>query len=1031
MAHQIVATSVPRGLDGVSGYQTVLKSASIPPRLFDRLKARSGYSHRYPHGDSRNPVIYLHRVEELGGGRWHVLGCIRDAGSDHTGRSNFLAHMLGIDAAEARGKLGGPAAAAMARGCFVEKWDGPPEPAALAKTLVAADRPPQSGDVPAWTAAGLDPGLAGDLAAAAMANRKVVMVTRPGDDVLAMFADALRMVEPSKRWGVTFNTCAIEDFDGVWKAIRSDLADAKDLRDSRAVLIDLTAGARGSADPYARFARGEAESLPWQKRFEPAEPVRQTEAGEPERRPRKENEPGKEYVTKEPTTKRASRAEWRGDRRPPYGDEEPSRVPWDWFMVAGVSLLMVGALVAMIFRDQLFGLGRSTQTKKIVPMTELTIETVKPSSIDARATTEYQRLQQLEEAKSRLAAGVDGKTHDELREDANALLRHIGQLRRGQDGGIPLQLLLDEGAERDPSRAVEQVIAKCNHVAQVLETVGVLRIEDITHAEAELKSAVDELASLKPQIDALAVTERKKLDAKKLAAEAEALRQRQQRAFEELQSLVEAVSLPTAADASGTDLDGPRKVAPGSAETINLGSFVVADLVEPQFRLAVPRDKVVEQEFKAQVVNVGGQNDMRWEIRYVPQGVALEGEKTTAKPRPLAFLVARDGHLVLEVPRSNELWHPPFALLRRSVLLVEAKDPAAPAAPPVVREIRLVKPTKVKPMMFNIFEEDRQEMKIIPPAGIARHSGIPIASLRFEAEFPGGRKESLELPKDARAGTDPGIGEWDLPLAELEPDLAIQAVVKLSLPQATMTVQTKFTGRKASHVDMDTVKRYSLDKPNNVLNNLKRGFTTRVESGKRFNFIEKQTKEGEKEILAWFDKPLAGLQRGGMGLTMAGHETVQKSFTLFLKERYDEAAKGMKPGRQPSLPEKWDEFFTLCSEVKDANDWENVFTNQVSAWADWFWPQFEKQWEENVKLYGQIPREPREIRIIGITSLAYDETGKAYDVPLVIGESARRPNQNHGSGLDGGSGFDGGAGLNSSAVSPPSGAGASGSVGID
>ena len=189
MAHQIVATSVPRGLDGVSGYQTVLKSSGIPPRVFDRLKARSGYSHRYPHGDSRNPVIYVHRIEELGGSRWHVLGCIRDAGSDHTGRSNFLAHMLAIDAAEARGKPGGPAAAAIARGCFLESWNRPPDPAAPAKTLVAADRPTQPGDAPAWTAAGLDPGLAGDLAAAAMAGQKVVLLTRPGDDVLALFAD--------------------------------------------------------------------------------------------------------------------------------------------------------------------------------------------------------------------------------------------------------------------------------------------------------------------------------------------------------------------------------------------------------------------------------------------------------------------------------------------------------------------------------------------------------------------------------------------------------------------------------------------------------------------------------------------------------------------------------------------------------------------------------------------------------------------------------------------------------------------------
>ena len=295
MAHQIVATSVPRGLDGVSGYQTVLKSAGIPPRVFDRLKARSGYSHRYPHGDSRNPVVYLHRIEELAGSRWHVLGCIRDAGSDHTGRSNFLAHMLAIATDEARGKPGGPAAAAMARGCFLDKWDRPPESTAPAKTLVVADRPAQPGDAPAWIGAGLDPGFAGDLAAAAMANRKVVMVTRPDDNVLALFADAMRMVEPSKRWGVTFNTCAIEDFDGTWKAVRVDLADPKDLRDGNATLIDLTKTTRGSADQYARFARGEVDELPWQKRIAELDPEPETKGAvtSDARVTRKTNHPGR------------------------------------------------------------------------------------------------------------------------------------------------------------------------------------------------------------------------------------------------------------------------------------------------------------------------------------------------------------------------------------------------------------------------------------------------------------------------------------------------------------------------------------------------------------------------------------------------------------------------------------------------------------------------------------------------------------------------------------------------------------------
>jgi hypothetical protein len=994
MAHQIVATSVPRGLDGVSGYQTVLKSAGMPPRVFDRLKARSGYSHRYPHGDSRNPVVYVHRIEELGGNRWHVLGCIRDAGSDHTGRSNFLAHMLAIDAAEARGKMGGPAAAAIARGCFLDKWDRPPEPAAPAKTLVAADRPVQPGDAPAWSAVGLDPGLAGDLAAAAMGNRKVVLVTRPSDDVLSLFADAMRLVEPAKRWAVTFNTCAIEDFDGTWKAVRADLSDAKDLRDGKAALIDLTTNPRGSSDAYARFARGEVDSLPWQNSttHSELEPQQETTAQGDSTRP---DEKRGHKSLKELNAKRTGKVPaGRGvERRAPY-EEVASPSPWRTISIVGLSLLLLGGLVAIPFRDRLFGSLRVPERNDVEPETELTNRPVQPPPMDAKDTPEYRAATKLKEARTRLENGVSGKTYDALRDEAVTLQRRIEDLRRGHSGQLALQIMVKEGADRDPIRGVEAVIKVCGNVAEILQTASGLKPEDFDKAESDLAAAVAQLAVLQKQVDALAFAERREAEAKKQAAEADALQRRRQKAFEDLQSIVEAVSLPTASAASGTDIGSPVRATPGVAAKIDLGPFAFADLVDPKFGLAVPRDTIEGGKFKAEIVRVENEDVPRWEIRYVPPAIATDGDKQAGKPRPLVSLIARDGHLFLEVPRSNELGLSPFALLRRSVILVAAKDPAKPDAEAEVRQqIRLVPPMKVRPLVVDLFGEEHQEIKIPSPAGIARLArgpeghfslALPIESLRLEMEFP--KKESLDLglPKDVTDPTKPGIGTWPRRLAELGPKLGIQAMIKLSLPQATLTAHTEFVGEEAKLYDKEKVKELFVNQPDQLLKKVRRRFEAMVEKGRDFKLADTETKQARDRVMQWFAQPLATQQKGGLGVPMPGHETVDKSFEIFLIERYDEEKKKMKPDKEPELPATWKAFVDRSRQAKDERDWKSDVTDDITAWADWFVPQLEKQWQESVKIFRGAVDERHEIRINRITSLAYDESGKVYDVPLVV-----------------------------------------------
>jgi hypothetical protein len=524
-----------------------------------------------------------------------------------------------------------------------------------------------------------------------------------------------------------------------------------------------------------------------------------------------------------------------------------------------------------------------------------------------------------------------------------------------------------------------------------------------------------------------------KAEPKPSAAQAAEGLRRRQRAFQDFLLLGKVVSLPAAI--GGADLSSSAPPRDGRAVALDLGEFSWADLVEPGFRLALPRDTIDGEEFQAEVVKVARDgSDAAWEARKLSRAQEFEGDAR----RPLATLVARDGRLVLEVLKSNELNLAPFALLRRSVILAEAKDPAAPEAPAVVQEIRLVEPTKVRPLVIDLFADHRQELKIVPPPGISRTVkadgsiatlAIPIASLRLDAEFPGGQKVSYELPKVVADGADPGIGSWkNILLAQLPPELAIEADIQLSLPQATLAVETRLTGNKAVGLKKEKLKEFFIDNPDEVFNNLERGFRSRVKVGEAFTLAQARTAQGNDRIKGWFGQALVN-----QGMGMPGHETVAESFGLFLKQRYDEAAKGIKPGQRPDLPESLPQVFDQCQRVKDEAEWKSVFTNRVSGWANWFWPKFRGQWEANTKLFQGALAERHEIRIAAITSLAYDESGKVYEVPLVVAISASPPDPRSEFEADQpfGSAEDRGTQAAGDPALPLPAAGGGGSVGLD
>ncbi|HYF34144.1 MAG TPA: hypothetical protein VD994_02550 [Prosthecobacter sp.] len=99
MAWQLIYTSAPRLFEaGRTGFGTVARHRAITPLLAAAVERVSQFA-RLPGFDSRR-IIYSYRCIIAGAGQFHVFSCIRDAGSDYTGRTNHIAHHLIADARE-------------------------------------------------------------------------------------------------------------------------------------------------------------------------------------------------------------------------------------------------------------------------------------------------------------------------------------------------------------------------------------------------------------------------------------------------------------------------------------------------------------------------------------------------------------------------------------------------------------------------------------------------------------------------------------------------------------------------------------------------------------------------------------------------------------------------------------------------------------------------------------------------------------------------------------------------------------------
>ena len=636
MPQEIVVTSVPRGLDGGSGLQIVKRTRGMPLAVTERLHQKSGYTHHFPAGDKRNPVVVSCRIERLRNGVVHVLSLIKDAGADHTGRQNSLAHLIAFDEADIFEKQAGPAPVAKklrdAR-LFLDSWNQQPHESEAPVVISPRSEP---GICTAWRAAGFDPGIAGEIAASAIAGKRAVVIVPPEADVVSLFADAMLLMPPDARWMTTFTTSGIGNADYVWQAVRADLPQAETARKLPGV-IDLTESPSAADGPYVDFARSGKGTLPWQQpaasdesgSVAPALPTVETDGSSQNLdvseavalvnvppvggfAPPGVSHPGT-GATSQPQPGGLDERQFDGhDSKPPSGNGERQSNP----ILRNAGL----CVVACIF---LFAVGLAIRFHKEITM----------------------RLSTL------------------------AFSSHAGRVDQSNDGGrSPEQASIPDVAGDLEQQKQDKITAEAVLEAELAAERMVAKQKEKDDAEAHQKRRdAEQMAAAK---------KKKESQLRELLRE-----QIRQRAFKEFNALPPFISLPAEAQL-GVD---EQKTKP-----VLIGTFSVDDLISFRPKIAVPSGT------KMQIRKKQDGSNRWWVIESVAENV--QGDTVSTELAfmwcPQGDNENESGKFFIE-PCSPDVFRlAEYKLLLRSAILLSAILPGEGSSERVVKQLNLIKPMR-------------------------------------------------------------------------------------------------------------------------------------------------------------------------------------------------------------------------------------------------------------------------------------------------------------------------------------------------
>lgn len=286
MSQEILFTSSKRGLRaGSTGFCTVRSTVGMPQNLASLLEQLTGYTHPYDAYDRRlfdkHPVNFAHYISRVGGQRFHILCRICNAPLDHTNRSNKLAHLIAFEEGEIDlAHTQGPAAAISwmippsgqkqkpgDSRYWITSWPSDQEPCVLpdSNRLVLPSVNDKPGPCTVWKQILGDSGWAAVLAESVQDRKRqsvpVVFSSDQKDKCLDLVQEALSLLPPAERWGVTFSTFQSGSLPTKVECRWQFLLDSTDLaqkalrNEHRTPVIDLTSltGMQSPASELASF----------------------------------------------------------------------------------------------------------------------------------------------------------------------------------------------------------------------------------------------------------------------------------------------------------------------------------------------------------------------------------------------------------------------------------------------------------------------------------------------------------------------------------------------------------------------------------------------------------------------------------------------------------------------------------------------------------------------------------------------------------------------------------------------------------
>ena len=206
MKAELVHTSLPRGLDGGTGFAVAARTGGMPRAMADALSALSGLPEAWPDATDWDRTLRATRaVAWQGSDRW-VASVVRPCGMDHTGRGNRIAHHRLLEHDECARVC--PVALLLDHERWMASWRGVPRELDPAEAL--PDMPGSHGPAEAWQRAFGDAGVAAAALEAAFRSGIGAWIVVPASiDRLPLLSELAGLISVENRWKRGWSTRAL------------------------------------------------------------------------------------------------------------------------------------------------------------------------------------------------------------------------------------------------------------------------------------------------------------------------------------------------------------------------------------------------------------------------------------------------------------------------------------------------------------------------------------------------------------------------------------------------------------------------------------------------------------------------------------------------------------------------------------------------------------------------------------------------------------------------------------------------------